>query len=632
MKKILSFLVVLIIVFGGVSAVGFTLSKKGISKHPSIYFSNPIIKTKEKYISINLPETTTFTWETGMPMLPVYTKVYTFSFGTIIENVKVTFSDTHEQKISKLIRPVPESHIVSIYASHEIEERETEVDYSDIDIYPEQQFNYRTGVGLKNLKHVTILSVHLYPIQYNPQENKIYYSKSATIDVTYTPPKNIINFQDVYDFLIITPAEFKSALQPLVDLKNQNEIDTFLVTLDDVYEGTYFPVQGIDNQEKIKYFIKNAIEQWNIHYLLLVGSGIVGEEKFPVRYSWIPDPPYESDFPSVLYYADIYKEGGIFADWDYNNNSVYGEYPFDTPDVDIYPDVCLGFLPCSKVREVETIVKKITNYKTYNKMTYKILQIGGDTTPEDNEGIYEGEFANERVLEKLPKYNTTRLWASENNISKQKIADGFKYGVDFVDFSGHGGSTTWGTHPPNKETWVPRATFRSPSKFFLNIDFDLYLIYNNKKLPVVVYNACSNNKWTESKQCLGYKTISQINGGGIAAYGASCIIYTLDGSHQCDKRWGWCEVQTFKGLYNEKILGIVWNNVITDYVDNFSSLQWDRKDQKTVLGYSMFGDPTLVIEDGEKPRYIPKQRPFPTLEWFLNLFPRLLKILGQILA
>lgn len=632
MKKILPFLVVLIIIFGGISAVGLTLSNKGITKHASIYFSNPIIQTKERYISINLPETTTFTWETGMPMLPVYTKVYTFSFGTIIDNVKVTFSDTYEQKISKLIRPVPESHIVSIYASHEVEEYETEVNYSDIDIYPEQQFNYRTGVGLKNLKHVTILSVHLYPIQYNPQENKIYYSKGATIEVTYAPPKNIINFQDVYDFLIITPTEFESALQPLVDLKNQDEMDTFMVTLDDVYEGTYFPVLGIDNQEKIKYFIKNAIEHWNIHYLLLVGSGIEGEEKFPVRYIWIPDPPYESDFPSVLYYADIYKEGGTFSDWDYNNNSVYGEYPYDTPDVDIYPDVCIGFLPCTKIREVKTIVKKITNYKIHNKMTYKILQIGGDTNPQDNDGIYEGEFANECVLEKLPGYNTTRLWASENNITKQKIADGYKYGVDFVDFSGHGGSITWGTHPPYKETWVPRATFRSPSKFFLNIDFDLYLIYNNKKLPVVVYNACSNSKWTESKQCLGYTTISQINGGGIAAYGASGIIYDLDGSYQCTRRWGWCEVQTFEGLYNEKILGIVWNNVITDYVDNFSSLQWNRKDQKTVLGYSMFGDPTLTIEDGEEPRYIPKQRLFPAIEWFLDLFPRLSKIFEQILA
>ena len=386
MKKILPFLVVLILVFGGFSAVALTLREREIFEPTTIYFSNPIIETKEKYISIDLPETTTFTWETGKPMLPVYTKVYTFSFGTIIENVQVKFSDTLAQKLSKLIEPVPESHIVSIYASHKVEECENEINYSDIDIYPEQRFSYRTGVGLKNLEHVTILAVHLYPIQYNPQENKIYYSKSATIDVTYTLPKNIINFQDVYDFLIITPAEFESALQSLVDLKNQNEIDTFMVTLDDVYEGTYFPVQGIDNQEKIKFFIKNALENWNIHYLLLVGSGVEGSEKFPVRYAYFPDPPIEEKFGSVLYYADIYKEGGEFADWDYDNDSLYGEYSDDVPDIDLYPDVCLGFLPCNNVREVKTIVKKIINYKAHNKMTMKAADTLYGVTMEE-EGV-----------------------------------------------------------------------------------------------------------------------------------------------------------------------------------------------------------------------------------------------------
>ncbi len=46
----------------------------------------------------------------------------------------------------------------------------------------------------------------------------------------------------------------------------------------------------------------------------------------------------------------------------------------------------------------------------------------------------------------------------------------------------------------------------------------------------------------------------------------------------------------------------------------------------------MFGDPTLVIEDGNDSRNIPKQRLFTILEWFLDLFPRLSKIFGQILA
>jgi hypothetical protein len=633
MKKLLSILIVGFLMLGSVGVFAIPSNEKHSFKETNIYFSDPIIETNENYVSIDLPETNTFTWETYKPMLPVYTKVYTFSFGTKIENVDVTFSKPTKQEILKPIKPVPETYIRSIYASHKAEESKTLLTYSEIEIYPECQFSYRTGVGLKNLEHVTILSVHLYPIQYIPEENIIYFSDFATIDINYTEPEKTINFPDVYDFLIIAPDKFQSVLQPLVDLKNQNQIDTKMVTLDDVYDGTYFEIQGNDTQEKIKYFIKNAIENWNIHYVLLVGAGVEGVEIFPVRYVFLPDLPHEEQFGSVLYYADIYKEGGEFADWDYDNDSRYGEYEQDVPDVDLYPDVCIGLLPCNNAREVKTIVNKIINYKAHNKMTYKIVQVGGDTFPGDPEGIYEGEFANEHVMEVLPGYNTTRYWASEEELTKKNIAKGFKSCVDFIDFSGHGGTTVWGTHPPeDEEKWVPRPTLRSPSIYFLNFDFDLYFINNNYKLPVVVYNACSNNKWTSSEQCLGYKTLSKKNGGGIASFAASALGFGLPGSEECNRRWGWCEVQTFNGLYNDKILGNVWNDVITNYVDNFSSFDWERIDQKTVLGYSMFGDPTLAIEDGDDPVNLPDNRPLLfLLENIFELFPRLGNFFEQFL-
>jgi len=566
-------------------------------------------------------------------MLPVHTKTYTFPFGTKIDNVDVKFSDAIEKKLSLPIKPVHRSQIRSIYVSHEIDESENIIDYSDIEIYPDIQYSYRTGIGLKNLEHVTILTVHLYPVQYKPNENIIYYSNTATIDISYSTVEKTIDFKDEYDFLILTYNNFKSALEPLAELKNQNDISTKIVTLDEVYDGTYFEVQGIDAPEKIKYFIKNALENWNIHYVLLVGSGVEGAEKFPVRYVYIPDPPHEEQFGSVLYYADIYKAGDEFADWDYDDDRRYGEYPQDVPDVDLYPDVCIGLLPCNNAREVKTIVNKIINYKEHNKMTNKIIQIGGDTFPGDPEGIYEGEFANECVMEVLPGYSTTRYWASEGELTKKNIAKGFKSGVDFVDFSGHGGVTVWGTHPPeDEEHWLPEATLRSPSIYFLNLDFDLYFINNNKKLPVVVYNACSNNKWIGSEQCLGYKTLSKKNGGGIASFAASALGFGYEGSEECDRRWGWCEIHTFEGLYNNKILGNVWNNVITNYVDNFSSLSWDRIDQKTMLGYSMFGDPTLAIQDGDDPVFIPDNRPlYNIIGKIFDIFPKIIDLLKDIL-
>src|SRR5512136_957021 len=95
-----------------------------------------------------------------------------------------------------------------------------------------------------------------------------------------------------YDFIIITPVDFSNELQPLVTHKEQHGITTKIVTLDDIYDSVYFPAQGRDDAEKIKYFIKNVYDSWNISYALFVG----GRALIPIRRcSNIPlaDDPYD---------------------------------------------------------------------------------------------------------------------------------------------------------------------------------------------------------------------------------------------------------------------------------------------------------------------------------------------------
>jgi hypothetical protein len=94
----------------------------------------------------------------------------------------------------------------------------------------------------------------------------------------------------VYQLLIITPSVFKKALEPLVLHKNTMGLSTRLVTLDEVYEQMYW--QGCDNAEKVKYFIKTAVEEWSVHYVLLVGgrsSQFLPTWYCPVRYVQMVD-------------------------------------------------------------------------------------------------------------------------------------------------------------------------------------------------------------------------------------------------------------------------------------------------------------------------------------------------------
>jgi hypothetical protein len=82
--------------------------------------------------------------------------------------------------------------------------------------------------------------------------------------------KSTTNNCQTFDLLIITPAQFEKELEPLVDHKNDVGVSTIIITLDELYEETYWA--GRDEPEKIKYFIKTAADEWGIQYVLLVGD------------------------------------------------------------------------------------------------------------------------------------------------------------------------------------------------------------------------------------------------------------------------------------------------------------------------------------------------------------------------
>ena len=132
-----------------------------------------------------------------------------------------------------------------------------------------------------------------------------------------------------YDLIIITSSKFQESLTPLVEHKNNLGIDTTCITCKDIYNGKYFNVEGRDDAEKVKYFIKSALEEWNIKYVIFAGgrNGGVLQPKWwvPARYSHVY-PWYEEYFLSDLYFADIYDSEGNFSSWDTNENDIFGEW------------------------------------------------------------------------------------------------------------------------------------------------------------------------------------------------------------------------------------------------------------------------------------------------------------------
>jgi hypothetical protein len=410
MKKLLSLYIVAILILSGAGVVALANNKTSDLKikTESIAISEPVIKDKGQYVTVSFEEATSSLLDAGKPMLPILTRVFIFPFETKINNVDVSFSETNELVLSTEVNPAAEPSPVDAKIINEpIKDPAV---YESAELYPAKSYSYTVGAGLDGTEHVIYLAVQCYPIRYSPAKNIIYYSENAEIQVTYEEPAIPILFSDKYDLVIISPSEFSNELQPLIAHKISIGVNTILKTTEEIYSE----YSGWDNAEKIKYFIKDAIETWGIHYVLLVGS----VDKLPIRSSYAS--PWEDTLLTDLYYADIYTSTGSFCSWDKDGDGNFGEVYYDQyqyydiDDVDLYPDVNIGRLPCEKNAEVKNVVNKIIHYetKTYGENWFKnIILVGGDTFP--GWGGNEGEELNQINAQIMSEFTAIKLWTSD---------------------------------------------------------------------------------------------------------------------------------------------------------------------------------------------------------------------------
>jgi len=401
-------------------------------------------------------------------------------------------------------------------------------------------------------------------------------------------------FNDSFDMVIITPNIFISKLQPLVEHKNNYGISTNLKTV----EGIYNEYEGRDNPEKIKYFIKDAIEQWNIKYVLLVGNmDLIPMRKTSGR-AWLYSG--EVEIPTDHYYADIYDSKDIFCSWDSNNNNKFGEFRWDDiwdydwinhtiDDVDLYPDVIVGRLLCSNKNEVSTVVNKIITYETntYGKKWFnRLILMGGDTSTYAGSTVYEGELVNDLVAQELEEFdfNTVRLWTSLNNFKPILINWEFTKGAGLVCYSGHGFERGIATYPPLGDNMV---------------SYDiLYLlgILNLRKLPIVFLDACLTAKPDSNIKLFGLKipcfawtlTVKRF-GGAIATIGATRrgYVYRSSGIPQAGSS-ALC-INFFKSYETGELIGNIFSNAQKNYLDNIGM------DYYTIEEFILYGDPSLKV-------------------------------------
>ena len=627
--EIITLLVIIFIILSYIPVFGLQIKKidDKISKSSylnekyieiNLLFSDPEVVKYNDYWVVRVNETNHNRMDPGKPVLPVNISIYELIFGSKIIDIKYQNS-THEIiNLSGMI-----TFCKANYDTLNPINSEITIDYNvytSSEPYPLDWVDYHTGGGLSKGQHITFLVVRVYPVRYFADENQLQFIRNITVNISYQEPSNqIIKDNDTYDLLIISPSKFTRNLKPLVNHKNKFGLRTTLVSLDYIYDQIWY---GRDDAEKIKLFIKEAIEKSGIEYVLLVGGlkGPLYKWYLPIRYSRVV-PPDEQEYPeqffiSDLYYADIYDSVGNFSSWDSNNDNVFSVWNATfKEEMDLYPDIYFGRLPCKNKLELTTIVNKIIRYEKDSKIDDEwfnnLILVAGDSYNDTNH-YNEGELISEETIKLMPGFNPVRLYAIEGqDINRKTVNKVLNNGGAFAYFCGHGNPASWSTHfPPNGKNWT--------EGYQVN---DMIFLKNKGKLPIVVVGGCHNGQFdvtplnllkdyknsiyssTWVPRCWSWWLTCKIGGGAIATISNTGLGTHGDGdvdnnsiADYLEILDGWLELNFFKlyGTDKQDILGINHGDTLTGYLNIF--LGDDAKmDVKMVQQWVLFGDPSLKI-------------------------------------
>ncbi len=402
----------------------------------------------------------------GEPVLPFKTLNILLPQGKTVQSIEVTGNQIHlfgEYHVEPGQEPVPLGS-KSNYMAHP-----DPAIYESMNPFPGKMF---TKASIQELRGYKILILNLYPVQYIPKAGKIFYLDSMNVIVNTAPETISDNFRGLpqdktrvlgvvdnpevvetystsaptlsqsYDYVIITKDSFVSAFQPLADWKNQRGVNTTIVTVEDIYAN----YSGVDNQEKIRNFIKDAYNNWSIEYVLLGGDGDgddVGEESgdtiIPHRgfYAYVGTNYVDDDIPADLYYA------ALDGNWNDDEDDRWGEPGED----DLYAEVYVGRAPVDSEAEVSNFVNKTIAYESTNApYLMDALMVGEDLEwtkwgGDYKDEIKDGSSAGGYITVGFPdEYNVSTLYDRDldpDRWDKYDLIPMINDGVHIINHLGH---------------------------------------------------------------------------------------------------------------------------------------------------------------------------------------------------
>jgi hypothetical protein len=293
------------------------------------------------------------------------------------------------------------------------------------------------------------------------------------------------------DYVVITHADFATAVQPLVTHRAARGLRTAVVDVQDVYDEFSY---GVFEPEAIREFLEYVYTNWTSpapSHVLLVGDG-------------------QYDFKNNL----VYNEANYIPPYLADVDPWMGETAADNRYVcvsgsDIFPDMHIGRLPVKTADQADTMVAKILNYEqgpAGGNWNRKVLFVADDPdiaadfhALSDNilNNFLPGPYKADKVY-----YGLTHLTSSGANSA---VINAINEGRLLVNYIGHSSVNYWAY------------------EHLFNVD-DIASLSNNGRLPVMVPMTCQDGYFIHpspsgsDSSSLGESMVRASGGGAVASW------------------------------------------------------------------------------------------------------------------
>jgi hypothetical protein len=330
-------------------------------------------------------------------------------------------------------------------------------------------------------------------------------AESAILDTPtptiYYPPADLLAPTEGADEIIIAPAQFITALQPLSSLRQSQGLRVHIVDVNDIYA---FFNGGVVHPEAIRSFISYAYDNWPgdpLSYLLLVGDGNFNPKGYnPQAYGeFVPTliPPY-------LEFADI-TQGEVPVD------SRYGDLDWDG-----MPEVAVGRIPANTVEQVEGVVAKIIAYESAPAADWKlrVFMVADDYDPGTGDFKATAEWLRNDYVPSL--YDVPTVYLDDYGSAASAtyaLTQTWSQGAALLTYVGHGAVNQWAHEPLLINTQLASLTGTEGLPFVISLDcWDGYWMFPPKYPAFGNQDIHSTGEWA---------TTVLTDRGAIAVFGAA---------------------------------------------------------------------------------------------------------------